>query len=365
MSLTTQKILDHAMENIIQVSTPYGTGSGFLIGELVVTNSHVVGGLKEVIISAKNLPRCIGNVIYDDVSYDLAFIRSPAKITVNHPLEFCSSSVEDGDVVIAIGHPYGLNYSTTEGIVSKASRLQGEIEYIQFDAAINPGNSGGPLLNEKREVVGVNTFIIQNSNNLGFALPFYYLTEVMEKFLALGHDAIIRCNSCKNMIQEELIINDYCPQCGVKLDVAKHRREGYKPTGIVELIEKILGSLNLNVALSRRSQRNWKFDADTIKIDINYYDNGVIIADCALCRIPQHNIQALYDFLLSENAKFDRLQFSINENTIYLSHVIVDSSLTYELGLKALGRLFKDSPLYSKKLISTFGALEPKYDEFD
>jgi serine protease Do len=365
MSITTQKILDHAMENIIQVSTPYGTGSGFLIGDLVVTNSHVIGGLKEVIISAKTLSRCIGSVVYDDVSYDLAFIRPPTKIITNHPLKICSSVVQDGDVVIAIGHPYGLNYSTTEGIVSKASRLQGEIEYIQFDAAINPGNSGGPLLNEKKEVVGVNTFIIQNSNNLGFALPYYYLTEVMEKFIALKHDAIIRCNSCKNMIQEELIINDYCPQCGVKLDVAKRRREGYKPTGVVELIEKILGALKLNVPLSRRSQRNWKFDVDTVKIDINYYDNGVIISDCALGRIPQNNIQSLYDFLLTENDKFERLQFSINENTIYISYVIIDSSLTYDLGLKAFERLFREAPIYSQKLMDMFGVLEPKYDEFD
>ncbi|MDQ1298003.1 MAG: serine protease Do [Campylobacterota bacterium] len=365
MSLTTQKVLDHAMENIIQISTPYGTGSGFLLGDLIVTNSHVVGGLKEVIVSAKHLPRCIGTVIYDDASYDLAFIRPPTKMTTNHPLHLCMSSVQDGDVVIAIGHPYGLNYSTTEGIVSKASRLQGEIEYIQFDAAINPGNSGGPLLNEKREVVGVNTFIIQNSNNLGFALPYTYLTEMMEKFLSLEHTAIIRCNSCKNMIQEELILNDYCPQCGVKLDVAKRRREGYKPTGVVELMEKILGALKLNVPLSRRSQRNWKFDVDTVKIDINYYDNGVIISDCALGRIPQNNIQSLYDFLLSENDKFERLQFSINENTIYLSYVIVDSSLTYELGLKALERLFREAPLYSQQLMKTFGVLEPKYDEFD
>ncbi|HQS66364.1 MAG TPA: trypsin-like peptidase domain-containing protein [Sulfuricurvum sp.] len=365
MSVSTQKILDHAMENIIQVSTPYGTGSGFLLGDLIVTNSHVVGGLKEVIVSAKHLPRCIGSVVYDDVSYDLAFIRPPTKIITHHPLKICSSVVQDGDIVIAIGHPYGLNYSTTEGIVSKASRLQGEIEYIQFDAAINPGNSGGPLLNEKKEVVGVNTFIIQNSNNLGFALPYYYLSEVMEKFIALDHDAIIRCNSCKNMIDEALIINDYCPQCGVKLDVAKRRREGYKPSGVVHLIEKILDSLKLNVPLSRRSQRNWKFDSKNIKIEINYYDNGVIISDCALCRIPQDNIESLYDFLLSENDKFDRLQFSINENTIYLSYVIVDSSLTYELGFKALKRLFHEAPQYSQKLMRDFGALEPKYDEFD
>ncbi|MDP1784258.1 MAG: peptidase S1, partial [Sulfuricurvum sp.] len=128
---------------------------------------------------------------------------------------------------------------------------------------------------------------------------------------------------------------------------------------------KIMDSLHLNVTLSRRSQRNWKFDSESVKIEITYYDNGVIIADSALCRIPQSNIEALYDYLLNENAQFKRLHFSIDENTVYFSHVIVDSSLTYDLGLAAIERLKGESPHYSHHLIATFGALEPKYDEFD
>lgn len=363
MSATTQKFLEKSMESIIQIDTPYGTGSGFLLGELIVTNSHVVSGLKEVVISAKNLSRSIGNVIYDDPSYDLAFIRSPLPIEVHNPLVLCSSSVEDGDMVIAIGHPYGLNYSTTEGIVSKASRLQGEIEYIQFDAAINPGNSGGPLLNDTGEVVGVNTFIIQNSNNLGFALPYFYLEEVYSKFLAQKHQAIIRCTACKNFIEEERIHNDYCPQCGIKLDVAKRRREGYKPTGVVALIEKVLDTLHVNVTLSRRSQRNWRFESENVRIDINYYDNGVVITDSSICRIPGENIETLYDFLLTENAKLGNLQFSIDENNVYLSFVVVDSSLTYDSGVAMLGQLYREAPMYSQQLIERFGALPPKYDD--
>jgi len=365
MKQLTQKTLEISIESIVQIMTPYATGSGFIIGDLIITNSHVVGGLKEVIISTKTLPRTIGQVIYDDAGYDLAFIRSPVPLLPNHPLILCSSSINDGDTVIAIGHPYGLNYSTTEGIISKAIRLQGETEYIQFDAAINPGNSGGPLLNDAGEVIGVNTFIIQNSNNLGFALPYYLLQEALDGFLALNAIDIIRCVSCKNLILESSIQNDYCPKCGIKLDVAKRRREGYKPSGVVALIEKILEKLGINVTLSRRSQRSWRFESGTSRFDINYYDNGVIIAECEVCRIPQENIERLYDFLLRENGNLENLRLAIDQNSIYLSYVIIDTSLTQEDGERTLKALYRLAPEYQKNLIDTFKALEPKFDEFE
>lgn len=365
MNTATQKMVEQTIESIVQITNPYGSGSGFLIDGLIITNSHVVSGLKEALISTKTLPKSIGTVIYDDPAFDLAFIRSPLPIEHKNPLILSQSPVIDGNSVIAIGHPYGLNYSTTEGIVSKASRLQGEVEYIQFDAAINPGNSGGPLLNDAAEVIGVNTFIIQNSNNLGFALPAYTLKEALDQFKALNTEDVIRCVSCKNLILEPTIQNDYCPKCGTKLDVAKRRREGYKPSGVVALIEKILGSLHINVTLSRRSQRSWRFELEKTRIDINYYDNGIVIADSALCRIPQENIEELYNFLLKENSSLERLQFSINENTIYLSYIVVDSSLSETHGTWALRKLFDHAPRYQKLLRERFNALEPKFDEFE
>lgn len=365
MNLDTQKMVERTIESIVQITTPYGSGSGFVYQELIITNSHVVGGLKEVLISTKTLPKIIGSVVYDDPAYDLAFIRSPLPIVCDNPLVLATSQVRDGDMVIAIGHPYGLNYSTTEGIVSKAARLQGEVEYIQFDAAINPGNSGGPLLNEKTEVIGVNTFIIQNSNNLGFALPSYLLIEALEQFLHMGNEGVVRCTSCKNLIVEETIQNDYCPKCGTKLDVAKRRREGYKPSGVVALIETILEHLGINVTLARRSQRSWRYEKGSLRIDINYYDNGIVIADSPLCRIPQEKIEQLYDFLLNENGTLGRLQFSISENTVYLSYIVVDSSLTLQHGTEGMEKLYREAPRYQRRLIEKFSALEPKFDELE
>lgn len=362
--MNTQLILETYIENIIQIMTPYGSGSGFIIDDLIVTNSHVVAGLKEVVISSKKIKRSIAEVVYDDAYFDLAFISFDFEKPKN-PLVLSSSIIEDGDATIAIGHPYGLNYSATEGIVSKASRLYGELEYIQIDAAINPGNSGGPLLNTSGEVIGVNTFIIQNSNNLGFALPYFYVDEAIKAYKSINKENIIKCQSCKNLIDEKDIKNDYCPQCGIKLEVAKLRRKGYKPTGSTKLLEEILTSLGINVTLARRSQASWRIDYGTARIEINYYENGIIIGDSKLCVIPRENISEIYDYLLEQNNKFSYLHFSINENFIYLSHLIVDSSLTLKEGKIAFERLLKGADEYDDILINKFNAIKQRRDEED
>jgi len=362
--MNTQEILDTYQESIIQIETPLASGSGFYLKEheLILTNSHVVTGLKEVVISSKALKRREATVVYDDPKYDLAFIKTQ-RLDVKTPLHLSKTAVHDGDKVVAIGHPYGLNYTATEGIVSKAARLQGELEYIQIDAAINPGNSGGPLLNDSGEVVGVNTFIIQNSNNLGFALPFSYVQEALDAFNSLGKDDIIRCSSCLNLVNETDIKDDYCPECGVKIDVAKKRREGYIPVGTIKTLESILRSLNKDVTLARRGQRMWELDIGTARIEISYYDNGIIVADASLCRLPHENIEKIYHFMLEENTKMDYLQFAINDNSILLSYIILDSSLEDKNGAIALGRLFSKADMYDDILIKNYGASLIKRDD--
>jgi len=362
--MNTQLLLETYIENIIQIMTPYASGTGFIIDDLIITNSHVCSGLKEVVIKAKHIPRSIAKVIYDDPYYDLAFMKYEFAKPKN-PLTLATTNVENGDTTIAIGHPYGLNYTATEGIVSRSARLMGELEYIQIDAAINPGNSGGPLLNEKGQVTGVNTFIIQNANNLGFSLPSHYLQDALTNFKKLGIDNIIKCPSCKNLIQEKDIKNDYCPKCGIKLEIAKLRRKGYNPIGPTKLIEDILKSLNINVNLARRSQTSWRIDKGTSRIDINNYDSGIIIAEAKLCGIPETNIEQIYDFLLGENNNLSYLQFSINENSIYLSYLIIDSSLTKKEGSIAIDKLIKDANKYDTILINKYGALRQKKDTED
>ncbi|MCK4737523.1 MAG: trypsin-like peptidase domain-containing protein, partial [Sulfurimonas sp.] len=72
--MNTQAILETYIENIIQIMTPYGSGTGFIIDNLIITNSHVVAGLKEVVVSSKKIKRTVAKVVYDDTYFDLAFI---------------------------------------------------------------------------------------------------------------------------------------------------------------------------------------------------------------------------------------------------------------------------------------------------
>ena len=74
--------------------------------------------------------------------------------------------VQLGETIIAIGHPFGMRYAVTQGIVSNPQQKQGNIDYIQHDAALNPGNSGGPLVDQDGAIVGVNTFILDDGRNV-------------------------------------------------------------------------------------------------------------------------------------------------------------------------------------------------------
>jgi serine protease Do len=124
--MDTQQIIDRFQPVIIQIATPQGTGTGFYVRSenLIITNDHVVKGNSEAVISGKSVPKQLSPVYFNDPKYDLAFIRVPEGVELPDIRISQTHNVKDGDVVIAIGHPYGLNYTATEGIVSKAKRLQ-------------------------------------------------------------------------------------------------------------------------------------------------------------------------------------------------------------------------------------------------
>ncbi len=124
----------------------------------------------------------MSRVWYTDRKHDLAFLQAPPGVELPELPLGRYESLKDGDNVIAIGHPYGLNYTATQGVISKVDRIRDGLKFIQIDAAINPGNSGGPLVNEEGEVIGVNSFIIRGGDNLGFALPVNYLRTALQLY---------------------------------------------------------------------------------------------------------------------------------------------------------------------------------------
>lgn len=168
---------------------PFASGSGFFIDPscIGVTNYHVLeGAYSATLTGSDGATYEIGMVLYYDKERDLAvFSAYPTndKVTLGSApyLDVASpSSVQNGDVVYAIGSPLGLQNSITDGLVSNKDRvLSGSsLRYIQTSAPISHGNSGGPLLNEYGEVIGVNTGSLEDGQNLNFAIPLDDLAKV-------------------------------------------------------------------------------------------------------------------------------------------------------------------------------------------
>jgi putative serine protease PepD len=200
------KIYAQASPAVVSIRTPTGSGTGFLINRdgTLVTNAHVVGNSDRVVVKFGQDGRSIdGEVVGSDASSDLAVVHiDPSSAPRNaKPLQFADSrQVQVGDTAIAIGNPFGLDRTATEGIVSgigreiKAPNGFSIDQVIQTDAPINPGNSGGPLLDETGRVIGVNSQIAtaggsQGNVGIGFAVPSNTVREVVPRLKAGDHIA--------------------------------------------------------------------------------------------------------------------------------------------------------------------------------
>jgi Do/DeqQ family serine protease len=157
-----------------------GLGSGFIIDKsgLVLTNAHVVDKADKVTVRLKDGRTFEGKVQGIDEVTDLAVVKINAGNNLPVAPLGSSSNVQVGDWAIAVGNPLGFDNTVTLGIVSTLKRSSAQVgisdkrlDFIQTDAAINPGNSGGPLLNERGEVIGINTAIRPDAMGIGFAIP--------------------------------------------------------------------------------------------------------------------------------------------------------------------------------------------------
>jgi len=174
-----------------------GVGSGFIVSAdgTIFTNAHVVDGADTVQVTLKDGRVVDGTVVGTDPLTDVAVIDIDADNLPTVPLSD-SNELQPGEWAIAIGNPLGLDNTVTVGIVSATGRTSGQIgvadkrvDFIQTDAAINPGNSGGPLLNERGEVIGMNTAIIQNAQGIGFAIPINDVGRIAQQLVTNGEVA--------------------------------------------------------------------------------------------------------------------------------------------------------------------------------
>ncbi len=168
-----------------------GLGSGFILSEdgYIVTNNHVVEKASDIGVILEDGENYKAKVIGRDPKTDVALLKIEPKHKLPAVTLGDSDKLEIGDWVIAVGNPFGLGHTVTQGIVSAKGRSLGlgaYDDFIQTDAAINPGNSGGPLFNLQGQVVGVNTAIVAGGQGIGFAIPINSAKNIITQLKGTG-----------------------------------------------------------------------------------------------------------------------------------------------------------------------------------
>ncbi len=175
--------------------SPTGQGSGVIVSEegYILTNNHVVENADGIEVSLNDGRRFPAELIGRDPETDLAVLRITGVERLPAIAFSAPDNLEVGDVVLAIGNPFGVGQTVTMGIVSALGRTQLGIStfenYIQTDAAINPGNSGGALVDASGDLVGINTAIYSRSGGslgIGFAIPVSLARDVLQQIVANG-----------------------------------------------------------------------------------------------------------------------------------------------------------------------------------
>ena len=173
-----------------------GLGSGILIDEegSIVTNAHVVEGAAKITVTLHDGTRLPAELIGSDPQTDVALLQVTLPKGQHVPAHLGDSDkLEIGQKVLAIGHPFGLGYAFSTGIVSGFGKLfetKQEVfqeRVIQTTTPFNPGNSGGPLVDSEDRVVGINSAILLGAQNIGFAIPINTVKSVLPELRAHGH----------------------------------------------------------------------------------------------------------------------------------------------------------------------------------
>ena len=166
-------------ESVFVIYSGNALGSGFSIGKnCIITNAHVIEDISDVTVQTFDGDEFIARVLDMDEDKDIAVLVVEKELSYLPVADIDETSI--GSDVYAIGAPQSLSYTLTKGVLSAKERAVGDYTYLQTDAAINQGNSGGPLLNDKGEVLGVNSMKLMDSEGIGLAIPITRVCEYLQ-----------------------------------------------------------------------------------------------------------------------------------------------------------------------------------------
>ncbi len=261
-------------------------GSGFLIDSsgLVVTNAHVVSRASRIHITSADGKQLLAEEIASDPVSDLALVRIKNTPEKSDFKEIPFAKPDDlilGEPVIAVGNPYGLGSSISEGVLSAFNRnitLSGRAvmaDLLQTDAAINPGNSGGPLINLDGELIGINTIVLGQANGIGFAIPLKRIENLLATWLIPERFTDVTLGLVPGMRQNkdgiwEIYLAGVLPEspaakAGLKEGETITAIDGLKPDSLISLSRKLFRlKVGDTIALSLADGRKFNLKVEPL-----------------------------------------------------------------------------------------------------
>jgi serine protease Do len=207
-----------------------GMGTGVIIDPrgYIVTNYHVVEGVKRIEVTLASGRTTTAALLSHDPRTDLAVIKIPAEASLPVIDVGTSGDLMIGETVLALGNAFGYEHTVTRGIVSalhrsvEVSRTQRYDDLIQTDASINPGNSGGPLLNIDGEMIGINVAVRAGAQGIGFAIPIDRVLDIVSRLMSVEridqtwHGLVVRCDGREGAVVEAVHRRSPAESMGVK-----------------------------------------------------------------------------------------------------------------------------------------------------
>ena len=272
-------VYNSVKNSVVTIKTNKGRGSGVIVTDdgHVVTNEHVIRGASRVKIISLDNNVYSAKVVGIDAITDIALLKSDFK---GKAISFSdSSAVKIGDVVLAIGNPFGVGQTLTKGIISRTN--SGHItenpldEFLQSDAAINPGNSGGAMVNIKGDLIGINTMNLSlggGSDGIGLAVPSNLVRNITQQLIKYGrvvrgYIGMSAYDTLEGVVISKVLVNGPADKSGILPNDIILSLDGIKIDNIKQVV-KIVASLEVGEDIILKFKRQNKVIETVIKVSV-------------------------------------------------------------------------------------------------
>ena len=272
-------VYNSVKNSVVTIKTNKGRGSGVIVTDdgHVVTNEHVIRGASRVKIISLDNNVYSAKVVGIDAITDIALLKSDFK---GKAISFSdSSAVKIGDVVLAIGNPFGVGQTLTKGIISRTN--SGHItenpldEFLQYDAAINQGNSGGAMVNIKGDLIGINTMNLSlggGSDGIGLAVPSNLVRNITQQLIKYGrvvrgYIGMSAFDTLEGVVISKVLVNGPADKSGILPNDIILSLDGIKIDNIKQVV-KIVASLEVGEDIILKFKRQNKVIETVIKVSV-------------------------------------------------------------------------------------------------